>query len=214
MSERVPVRPGTPADEPGEPELTRMLRELPDAVVVVDAAGDLRWGNCTAERLFGRSIHDSVGVSGLDFVHPEDLHFVLLALESVQHKEVGAPIEIRLRAADGWRLVELLGSPIPWLGDDCLLLSLRDLTDRRRFEVAHNEDARFRSMVHNAAVVTMLVAPDGTVNSCSGALSRLLGHDPEVVEGRPLVHLVADADRPALLAALGRAAGGAGTAAR
>ncbi|HEY5109767.1 MAG TPA: PAS domain S-box protein, partial [Acidimicrobiales bacterium] len=171
-------------------DLLRLFRALPDAVVVVDAAGVLVWGNSTAERLFGTTISEVAGLSGLDFVHPEDLPFVLLSLESIQEKEVGAPIEIRLKAPTGWRLIELVGTPVPWMGDGSVLLCLRDLTERRRFEVSHNRDARFRAVVQNAAVVTMLVAPDGTVLSCSGALSRMLGHDPELLEGRPLVNLV------------------------
>ena len=195
-------------EEVGGDDLTRMLRDLPDAVLVVDATGDVRWANTSTERMFGRSIGESVGMSGLDFVHPEDLHFVLLSLVSIQGKEVGAPIEVRLRTPDGWRLVEMKGSPITWFDAGCVLLSLRDLTDRRRFELAHNHDARFRAVVQNAAVVTMLVAPDGTVMSCSGALSRLLGHDPELVEGRPLAHLVEHRDRHALEAALARSAQG------
>ena len=203
-----PVRQG---DEPCDADLTRMLRELPDPVVVINAAGDISWGNRTAERLFGISLRDTVGVSGLGYVHPDDLHFVVLSLDSIQRKEVGAPIEIRLRTPSGWRLVELLGSPIPWFGEGCVLLSLRDLTERRRFEIAYDEDARFRAVVQNAAVVTMLVAPDGTVMSCSGALTRMLGHDPELVEGRPLADLVDRTDRAELAAALERAAESAGT---
>jgi len=211
MDDHVGGDPVTRADEPCDPDLTRMLRELPDAVVVVNAAGDLSWVNRTAERLFGRSLHDTVGVSGLEFVHPEDLHFAVLSLDSIQHKEIGASIEVRVRTPSGWRLVELLGSPVPWYGEGCVLLVLRDLTERRRFEIAFNEDARFRAVVQNAAVVTMLVAPDGTVMSCSGALTRMLGHDPEVVEGRPLADLVDRRDRPELSAALERAAEGAGS---
>ena len=65
-------------------------------------------------------------------------------------KEVGAPIEVRFRAASGWRLVELIGTPVPWLKSDALLFTLRDLTERRRFELAHNQDARFHSMVQNS----------------------------------------------------------------
>ena len=197
--------------EPPDPDLTRMLRELPDPVVVVDAEGILRWGNRTAERLFGRSLHDTLGVSGLDFVHPDDLHFVALSLESIQRKEVGSPIEIRMQTPSGWRLVELVGSPITWFGEGCVLLCLRDLTERRRFELAYDEDARFRAVVQHAAVVTMLVTPDGTVTSVSGALTRMLGHDPELVEGRPLADLVDSRDRPELAAALLRAAAGAGS---
>ncbi len=198
--------------ESQDPDLTRMLLDLPDPVIVVDAGGDIRWGNRTAERLFGRTLDDTLGVSGLEFVHSEDLHFVVLSLTSIQDKEIGAPIEIRLRTRSGWRLVELVGSPVPWFGQGCVLLSLRDLTERRRFELAFDEDARFRAVVQNAAVVTMLVSPDGTVTSCSGALARMLGHDPEVVEGRPLAYLVDSRDRPVLAGALRGATEGAGSA--
>ncbi len=206
--------PGAPPvdGEPREADLTRMLRELPDAVVVVDAVGGLRWGNRTAQRLFGRTLDDTLGVSGLEFVHPDDLHLVSLSLESIQRKEVGAPIEIRLRTPSGWLLVELIGSPIPWFGEGCVLLTLRDLTERRRFELSYDQDARFRAVVQHAAVVTMLVAPDGTVSSCSGALTRMLGHDPEQVEGRPLAYLVDSRDRPELAGALERSTAAADSA--
>jgi len=193
---------GSPRDE----DLLRLFRELPDLIVVIDASGTLIWGNRTAERLFTTTVDDAAGLSALDYVHPEDLAFVLLSLDSVQEKEVGSPIEIRLKTSNGWRLMELVGTPVPWLGHGSVLLSLRDLTERRRYEVSHNRDARFRAVVQNAAVVTMLVAPDGTVQSSSGALSRMLGHDPELLEGRPLVNLVTEGDRQAVMGALVRAA--------
>ena len=89
--------------EPSASDLTRMLRELPDAVIIIDSVGGLLWGNKTAEQLFGRSVDEAMGLSGLDFVHPGDLDFVLLSLVSIQNKEIGAPIEVRLRTPDGWR---------------------------------------------------------------------------------------------------------------
>ena len=187
-------------------DLLRLFRELPDLIVVIDSAGTLVWGNRTAERLFTTTVDDAAGLSALDYVHPEDLAFVLLSLDSIQEKEVGTPIEVRLRTPGGWHLMELVGTPVPWLGQGSVLLSLRDLTERRRYEISHNRDARFRAVVQNAAVVTLLVAPDGTVRSSSGALSRMLGHDPELLEGRPLVNLVTEADRQAVMGALVRAA--------
>jgi diguanylate cyclase (GGDEF)-like protein/PAS domain S-box-containing protein len=130
-------------------------------------------------------------------------------MDSVQGKDVGTPIELRLQSAGGWRLVELVGSPIPWSEEGAVVLVLRDLTERRRFELAHDHDARLRSLVQNAAALTMLVSPDGIVDSVSGALPRLLGQDPELVERRPLSDLVAVADRAVLASALRRAAAGA-----
>ena len=66
--------------------------------------------------------------------------------------------------------------------------------------------------MQNAAVLTILLSPDGLVRSCSGALTRLLGHDSELVEGRPLEDLVSAARQAgAAQEALRRAARGATT---
>jgi diguanylate cyclase (GGDEF)-like protein/PAS domain S-box-containing protein len=209
MSER--AWPQAAREEPlvDDPIVTRLLGELPDTVIVIDSQGRVQWANRTAERLFNRSLGDSKGISGLDLVHPEDLELVLRSLVSIQEKEVGSAIEVRVRASVGWRLVEVVGAPVPWFDEGAVLLCLRDVTDRRRFELAHGEEARFRSIVQNSAAVTMLVSPQGRVESVSGALTRLLGHDPELVEQRPLADLVREQDRPRLAASIEQALFGA-----
>ncbi len=194
---------------PRDGDLAELLAELPDAVIVLDPAGRVKWGNRAAERLFSRSLAEAIGISGLDLVHPDDLELVLRSLTSVQGKEVGTLIEVRVGTGSGWRLVEVIGTPVVWLGEAVVLFSLRDLTERRRFEVARNEEARLRSVVHNAAAVIILVSAAGVVQSASGALGRLLGHDPELIEHRPLAELVNEADRPVLVDALERASRGA-----
>ncbi len=181
--------------------LAELFVEVPDPVLVLDPEGRVQWGNHAAERLFNRSLHDSIGFSGIELVHPDDLELVLRSLTSVQHKEVGTLIEVRAKAAKGWVLLEVLGAPVNWLGKPAVLFCLRDLTERRRFEVARGEEAKFRSLMQNSAAMTILVSPTGVVDSVSGALSRMLGHDPELVEHQPLADLVLPADRPALLAA-------------
>jgi PAS domain S-box-containing protein len=192
-----------------EAGLAGLLADLPDVVIVLTQEGRLQWGNHAAERLFGRLLDESIGLPALELVHPDDLELVLRSLVSIQGKEAGTLIEVRAKAVTGWRLFEVLGAPVDWFGEPAVLFSLRDLTERRRFEVARSEEARFRSLVHNAAAMTILVSPAGLVDSVSGALSRMLGHDPELVEHRPLAELVAQTDRPALTAALSRAAQGA-----
>jgi len=195
--------------ETSNASLAELLRDIPDVVIVLDPEGRVQWGNRAAERLFDRLLDESIGLSGLDLVHPDDLELVLRSLASVQRKEVGTLIEVRAKAATGWRLLEVLGTAVTWRGGPAVLFSLRDLTERRRFEVARSEEARFRLLVHNAAAVTILVSPAGLVESVSGALSRLLGQDPELVEQRPFVELVREMDRPALRGAFERASHGA-----
>ncbi len=55
----------------------------------------------------------------------------------------------------------------------------------------------------------MLVSAGGILQSASGAITRLLGHDPELLEQMPFLDLVAEDDRAAALAALERAGQGA-----
>lgn len=179
------------------------LDALPDATVAIDGDGRLQWANRAAEHLFGwpRASYDDRSV--LDLVHPDDLHFALLSLDSVQDKTVGTLIEVRVRTSSGWRLVEVVGSNhIGEPGLDCLLLTMRDITERRRWEVGRGDDAIFRAVVHNAASLLVLVRTDGTIQAISGAVTRLLGRDPEDLEGAPLAALVCKEDRAMLDGAL------------
>jgi len=90
---------------------------------------------------------------------------------------------------------------VAWYEEGALLLCMRDLTTRPRFELAHDQNAQLSSLVQNSAAIIMLMSPEGMVESVSGAFTRLLGHDPELVEGQPLAELVSEPDRPALKAA-------------
>jgi len=186
--------------------LERLALELPDAVVVADAEGNLIWGNPAAEEIFGQRTADIVGVSALELVHPEDLELAVASLASVRDKVVGSPIELRVRTPSGWKLVELIGANLVGKPPiDGLVWCLRDLTERRRWEVATNDTERFRSLVHNSASILMLLDRTGTVQSVSAAITRMLGHDQELVEGHLLEDLVVRADRQALRAGLAAA---------
>jgi diguanylate cyclase (GGDEF)-like protein/PAS domain S-box-containing protein len=171
---------------------------IPDAVLVIDRFGGVRWANAAAERLFGVSLADGIGRNGLDFVHPDDVQLAAVSITSVQAKDVGTLLELRVRTPDGWRLVEVRGAP---LGDD-IILSVRDLTERRRWEVAGDQVARFRSLLQAATSITILLDGTGAIRASSGAVTRLLGHDPEWLEGRPFTEIVAEDDQPGLAGVL------------
>lgn len=179
------------------------LDALPDPTVGLDDAGCLQWANRAAMELFGWEFEERRGRSALELLHPEDVGFALLSLESVQHKVVGTPIEVRLQTRSGWRLVEVVGANRLGVdGIDCLILTMRDLTQRRRWELGRGDDAVFRSVVHNSASLLMLTGPDGGIRTVSGAVTRLLGLDPEQLEGRPLLDLARPDDRPRLADAM------------
>ena len=188
--------------------LARLLDELPDLVLVLGAEGQVLWGNARAEAMFGHRLEDYKGRSAIDLVHPDDLELVGRSLASIQNKEIGTTLEVRAKTPSGWRLLELIGTPVSWFAEGAVLFNMRDLTERRRFEVAHNEVDRFRSLIHNAAAITMLVSSHGEIECTSAALTRMLGHDPEHVEYMPLTGIVSVDDWPALQAVMEHAAAG------
>ncbi len=190
------------SSSPDDHELAVLADRLPDVVVVVDDQVVVRWANLAAERMMGRPRTEWVGSSGLQLLHPDDVGLAMVSLASVQDKEVGTPIELRIATASGWKLMELVGAPF---GEGRLVMTLRDVTQRRRWEVAGDETARFRSLVQNSTTVTMLLEADGTLQSASGAIIRQLGHDPEAVCGRSFSDIVDADDRPPLAVALHQA---------
>ena len=103
-------------------------------------------GGTTGRAAVERTLDDWRGKSGFDLMHPDDHESALRSLSTVGDKAVGAPIEIRVNAASGWRLIEMVGIATQWLGDNVVLLCLRDLTQRRRFELASGREARLRSV--------------------------------------------------------------------
>ncbi len=97
-----------------------------DGIVVVDAAGRIRFLNPAAAALWARAEEELLG---------EELGFPVAA-------GAGTEVEIVRR---GGELVqaELRVAPVRWGGEDMCLVALRDVTDRRRAEQAERE--RFRA---------------------------------------------------------------------
>ncbi|HEU5301246.1 MAG TPA: EAL domain-containing protein [Acidimicrobiia bacterium] len=172
---------------------TKPFDAIPDPVVIVDDGLRVVDANLAAVQFFGVARDEWIGEVPLALVHREDVALVLSSLEEVQKRSgVGTPIELRVRAADGtWRLVELVGRTMTTPDGPRTVNTLRDLTERRRWEVAADEPERFRRLVENAATIMMLSDSNGRIQSVSGAVTRQLGLDPSAVVGSWLVDFVA-----------------------
>ena len=181
----------------------RILDALPDMVFVLDGAGRVVEANARCRSLLGWT-DDDLGRHGLDFVHPDDVGVVATSLVSIQGKVVGTPIELRVGDAAGtWRWIELIGADMGAAGDAAGVVCVaRDITQRRMWEVAGGDVAKFQQVVQHAASITMLLDAAGTITSVNNAFTRLLGFDQTAVVGRPLASFAtpdrADAVRAAV----------------
>ncbi len=168
---------------------------IPDPVVVLDLDLCVVEANSAAESLFGATRQSWYGRPPLELVHPDDLNLVLSSHSEIVSKARGTPIEVRVRVADGsYRLVEIIGGTRATSRGVVVVLTLRDVTERRQWEVAANRPEAFRVLVETMPVIVALVSADGRVQSVSGAFNRQLGHDPSRVLGIELSEFVVETD--------------------
>jgi signal transduction histidine kinase len=95
--------------------LRSIVERLADGIVIVDSTGLIRFANPAAEELFGRSQNQLVGTQ---------LGFPVVVGESTE-------VDVR-RPGHGAVTTELRVVDVEWAGAAALLVSLRDITDRKR----------------------------------------------------------------------------------
>ena len=187
-----------------------LLDGLPDIVIVIDTTGHLRYVNKAAERLLRWQRSDWIGRSALDLLHPDDQALVLSSIGTIQRKDVGTPFEMRVADIDGhWHWMEVIGTnhlQDPEIAG--LVCVVRDITQRRLWEIAGTDMARFRQVIQHSTSITLLLDGEGLITSVNGAFTRLLGFDPTVVIGEQLEEFVLAPSVPALHNALDRATHG------
>jgi signal transduction histidine kinase len=94
-----------------------IVERMADGIIIADRQGAIRFANPAAEHLFGRPADDLVG---------EQFGFPIV-------REDTSAIEV-VRPGDGVVHAELRVADIEWEGEPSFLISLRDVTDRKRAE--------------------------------------------------------------------------------
>jgi signal transduction histidine kinase len=98
--------------------LRQIVERLADGIIVVSAGGIIRFANPAAERLFGRTAKELVG---------QEFGYPLTSAEATE-------IEI-VRRGTGVVVAELRLVDAAWEDEPAMLVSLRDVTDRKQAEV-------------------------------------------------------------------------------
>lgn len=126
----------------------------------------------------------------LGIVHPEDRAlFRQTALEAQVHNS-RVELEYRLRRADGeWlhihQVMEPSHDPDQQNGDIRWFNTIQDITEQKRAQDALREsDRRFRDMLGNVELVSLMLDTQGHVSYCNDFLLRLTGWKREEILGR------------------------------
>lgn len=174
-------------------QIGRLMRDAPDAIVILDRDGIVRAANSAAEALVGVPRGHLVGTELLTALPlPEDTREAAReATAAVFRGEPVDPFEGEVPRPDGGSIhVEATSHRVPWKGDPCLEVILRDITVRRRLERERMEMLEQMTVVQKMEAVGQLaggVAHDfnnllAVMGGCADLIAEEPGASDSIVE--------------------------------
>jgi diguanylate cyclase (GGDEF)-like protein/PAS domain S-box-containing protein len=185
--------------ERNEARFRAMVRDSNDIMAIVDPKGRLVYASPATERILGVEIEPLVGTDVFELIHPEDRDAARAAFQFTREtKDGGDRVEARLRCDDGtWRVVEAVATNL--LDDpsvEGIVISARDITDRRRAEAELREaQERFRSAFEHAPIGMALISIDGRLFRVNRALVQIVGRGESELLASSLLDLCHVDDR-------------------
>jgi PAS domain S-box-containing protein len=143
--------------------------------------------NQNAAKIYGFDCaEDAVGVNPLDYVYTDDRDRALtLIVEDLFGKDLRRIEEFRTRTRDGRRIwVSAVGTRTEFQGKMAGLISVRDITERKRSEKALREsEEQYSALVANLADA-VLISKGGRITWCNDRTEEILGYTKDELMGK------------------------------
>ncbi len=143
--------------------------------------------NQNAARIYGFDCaEDVVGVNPLDYVYTDDRDRALtLIVEDLFGKDLRKIEEFRTRTRDGRGIwVSAVGTRTEYQGKRAGLISVRDITERKRSEKALKEsEEQYSALVANLADA-VLISKGGRITWCNDRTEEILGYTKDELVGK------------------------------
>jgi PAS domain S-box-containing protein len=177
-----------------EEHFRKLIENAHDLVQVLDANGKITYTGPSVEHLLGLTPEELLGRNPLDAVDPEDLQFVVPVLEQVvANPGMIGSAQYRVRHRDGSvRVFEAFGrTMLPDSAEGGVVINARDVTERRKVEEAlRNSEEHFRRLIENAHDMVVIMNSEGMLEYGSPSVRRILGYDPETLQGRASIEFI------------------------
>lgn len=173
-----------------EEHFRSLIENALDVIAVVDAAGTIRYGSPSLERVTGYRSGDLIGSSAFRLIHPDDIPPVEQTLAACAGSPCTQSVQFRVRhRTDGrWRVLEAICRSL--LNDPAvagIVINCRDVTDRREAEeqlVKVHET--LRAVIETSPLAILSLDLEGHVRSWNRAAEQMFGWGVDEVLHRAL----------------------------
>ena len=208
--QRARPRPGRPKVAPSSPEIhdtgadsdgryRGLLEAAPDAMVVVDQAGEIVLLNLQAEKQFGYRRDELVGQQVTNII-PEGFAERLIAddlrsAEDALAQQIGTGIELIARRKDGSEFpIEIMLSPLENAGVILVTAAIRDITARKESE------GRYRGLLEAAPDAMVVVNQAGEIVLLNLQAEKQFGYRRDELVGQQVTNIIPEGFAARLIA--------------
>jgi diguanylate cyclase (GGDEF)-like protein/PAS domain S-box-containing protein len=159
-----------------EQRLLSILNYLPDPILVHDGEITL-YANQSAADLIGITLEEMEGQSIQDFIDPSMLDKAIqLSQEVLYHNKPVYDFDLTIRSRNRKNVEAVLSAiPITYMAKKAILVSYRDITERKKVEQALKEsEARFRHLVEQSPL-GIFIHQEGIIQYVNATALRMLG---------------------------------------
>lgn len=179
-----------------------------DGILILDPLGTLLFANPAAGRIIeSENYPDMIGTRNvMEFIAPESQEAALMDFGSVAKGIDGYLAQYKIVTVDqSERWIESIGKSVTFNGKPAILISLRDITDRRRAEAALRErEEKFRALVETSPDMIWETDLQGRFRYVSPLSEKLMGYSPEELIGKSVTDMVTEEARPRVMEEMGR----------